>query len=354
MAQQAADAIRIDHSGLKSLVAAIFHAEGMAVADAQTLADVLVWADLRGVESHGVERVPRYLQVLKQGHMDPRVEPEIRDLAPAAFVLDARKGAGQPAMLKAMDEAMRRARQTGVAMGLVNRTTHTGAIGYFAEYAASRDMVAIVMAAGMPLMAWPGSRAASVSTSPIAIGAPGGPDGVMVFDMSTAVAASGRLRKAQLDKQPIPEGWALDQDGQPTTDPAAAAISLPIAGAKGAGLSMMIEVLASVLGGSPIVARLARPGAKRGHTANGLVIAIDAAKFRPVADIASDVSDLAGVIKSLPLAAGGEGVRMPGERGSAEMRIRLASGVPLSARLAAELAQAARERNVTLPAALQG
>lgn len=354
MTDKMADTIRIGGEELKQFVASIFCAEGMPAADAGVLADVLVWADLRGVESHGVERVPRYLQVLKQGHMDPRAVPEIRDLAPAAFVLDARKSAGQPAMLKAMDEAMRRARQNGVAMGLVNRTTHTGAIGYFAEYAARQGMMAIVMAAGMPLMAWPGSRAPSVSTSPIAIGAPGGPDGVMVFDMSTAVAASGRLRKAQLDKQPIPEGWALDQDGQPTTDPAAAAISLPIAGAKGAGLSMMIEILASVLGGSPIVARLARPGAKRGHTANGLVIAIDAGKFRPVADIAGDVSDLAGVIKSLPLAEGGEGVRMPGERGSAEMHNRLASGVPLSARLATELAQAARERDIHLPAVLRG
>ncbi|MBM3609092.1 MAG: Ldh family oxidoreductase [Alphaproteobacteria bacterium] len=352
MADQKGGAIRISHHELKDLVAAIFAAEGMSAEDAGVLADVLVWADLRGVESHGVERVPRYLQVVKQGHMDTRAVREIRDVAPAAFVMDARKSAGQAAMLQAMDEAMRRAKSTGVALGLVSRTTHTGAIGYFAEYAARKDMVAIVMAAGMPLMAWPGSKAPSVSTSPIAIGAPGGPDGVMVFDMSTAVAASGRLRKAQLDKQPIPEGWALDPDGNPTIDPAAAAISLPIAGAKGAGLSMMIEILASLLGGAPVVARLARPGAKRGHTANGLVIAIDAARFRPVQALAADVDDLAQIIKSLPHAAGAEAARMPGERGSAEMRARLAKGIPLSARLANELAQAARERDVNLPAAL--
>lgn len=349
MAQSAAETgVRLPHDQLLRLVTDIFIAEGMSRPVAHQLADVLVWADLRGVESHGVERVPRYLDVIKQGHMDPGATPELRNIKPGTFVLDARKSPGQFALMEATREAVRRSQETGIAMGLVSRTTHTGAIGYFAEWAAQHGKVAIVMAAGMPLMAWPGSKAASVSTSPLAIAVPGGARGVTLFDMSTAVAASGRLRKAQADGLPIPEGWALDHEGVPTTDPAAAAISMPIAGAKGAGLSMMIEILASVLGGAPIVARLAPAGVKRGHTANALVIAIDTGAFRPMSEFSADVSALAGVIQSLPHMANAEPVRMPGERGAAERESRKKQGVPLGARLAGELAAAARARGVVL------
>ena len=203
-------------------------------------------------------------------------------------------------------------------------------------------------------MAWPGTKVPSISTSPVAIGVPGGPDGVMVFDMSTAIAASGRLRKAVLDKKPIPEGWALDAEGNPATDPAKAVTSLPVGGAKGAGLSLMIEILAGVLGGVPVVEPMSRPGAPKPHSANGLVILVDVEKFRPVADFTADVDALANVVKGLARMSDAEPVRMPGERGNAELRLRQAQGIPLSARLAGDLAKLGHEFRIAVPAALTG
>ena len=343
----------VDHLELKDFVAALFAHAGMSATDANTVADILVWADLRGVESHGVERAPRYLALMKGGQIQAAATPEIQDVAGAAFRVDAKKSSGPVGMIRALNEAAARARTSGVALGVVANATHTGAIGYYAEKAAQQGFAAIVMAAGMPLMAWPGTKVPSISTSPVAIGVPGGPDGVMVFDMSTAIAASGRLRKATLDKKPIPEGWALDAEGKPATDPAKAVTSLPVGGAKGAGLSLMIEILAGVLGGTPIVAPMAQPGAQKAHSANGLVILIDIAKFRPVAGFAGDVDLLCSVIKGLPQLENAEAVRMPGERGNAELRARQANGIPLNARLAGTLAKLATECGVDVPEALK-
>lgn len=337
---------------LRSFTQGLFESAGMRAEHAHAIADILVWADLRGTESHGVERVPRYLDFIRLGHMATNAEPEVREMAGAAFIVEAHKAAGPIAMMAALDEAEKRARACGVAMGIINHTTHTGAIGYYAQIMASRGLAAIVMAAGMPLMAWPGTRAPSISTSPVSIGVPGGPNGATVLDMATAIAASGRLRKAIADKEPIPEGWALDDEGNPTTDPARATISLPIGGAKGAGLSLMIEILSGVLGAAPIVSEQAPVGVKRRHTSNGLIIAIDIEKFRPVSDFAGDVDLLAGVINGLPRTGPDADVRMPGERGEAEMRARMEKGIPLSARLRKTLADLGKERGVPVPPAL--
>ena len=231
-----ADVIPVPYDTLHRFVAAIFEAAGMAKEHAAKVADVLCWAEFRGVESHGVERIPRYLDLIANGQMNAAASLHIRDVAGAAFAVDADKASGLVAMSIAADEAEKRARAFGVSMGLVNRTTHTGAIGYFADRAARRGFAAIVMAAGMPLMAYPGTKVPSISTSPLAIGVPGGPSGAMVLDMSTAIASNGRLKKAIADKQPIPEGWALDEDGNPVTDPAKASVSQPNAGSFGVPL----------------------------------------------------------------------------------------------------------------------
>ncbi|MGE3248350.1 MAG: Ldh family oxidoreductase [Beijerinckiaceae bacterium] len=343
------DEVLVAHDVLKPFVAQMFEAAGMGQAHANMAADVLCWAEFRGVESHGVERIPRYLDLLANGQMNAKADIKVRDVAGAAFAIDADKASGLVAMTIAADEAERRAREFGVAMGLVNRTTHTGAIGYFADRAARRGFAAIVMAAGMPLMAYPGTRTPSISTSPLAIGVPGGPSGAMVLDMSTAIASNGRLKKALADKKPIPEGWALDEDGNPATDPAKATVSMPVGGAKGAGLSMMIEILASVLGGSPITSVQAPVGAKRTHTANGLIIVIDISRFRDVTGFAGGVNDLVDVLKGLPRFADAEPVRMPGERGAADYAVRMKNGTPLNARLRAALAARAKGLGVAVP-----
>ncbi len=341
----------IDHAELTDFVTAIFQAEGMSQPDARCVAGILVWAELRVVESHGIERVPRYASLMKSGQMEASATPVLQEIAPAAVRIDGQKAMGPVAMMMALEACEPRARTCGIAMGIVNNSTHTGAIGYYAEWAAKRGFAAIVMAGGMPLMAWPGTKVASISTSPVAIGVPGGPDGELVFDMATAIAGSGKLAKAKADKKPLPEGWALDAEGNPATDPDKAVTSLPVGGPKGAGLSLMLEILCGVLGGTPIVGPMSQPGAPRPHSANGLVILIDIAKFRPVGDFSADVDLVANAIKGLPRFADAEPVRMPGERGNAQLRARKEKGIPVNARLAASLAKMAAERKVAIPAA---
>lgn len=341
---------RIAPKDLAAFVASVFVARGMAAHDAALVADVLVWADLRGVDSHGVERLPSYLAIIERGEMNLTAQPVLEDVAPALFRIESDRAAGPVPMMMAMEEVAIRARMFGVATGVVCRSAHTGAIGYYAQWAARRGFATIVMGSGPPLMAYHGARVASLSTSPLAIAVPGGPDGVLTLDMATAVAAAGRLKQAQREGESIPEGWALDKAGAPTTDPAAAAIALPIGGPKGAGLGLMFECLTSVLAGAPLLAAMVGPGRKPFHMQSEMVIAIDVARFRDREDYAADVDALADVIHALPRAQPDAAIRLPGERGEAEARRRAADGVPLSPRLRDQLVEIAAAQGVAPPA----
>ncbi len=339
----------IDAEQLAAFAAALFVSRGMAPAHAAQVADVLVWADLRGVDSHGVERLPSYLSLIERGQMNPVAAPRLDDLAPALFRIDADRAAGPVPMIMAADEAIRRARSFGVATGVVCRSAHTGAVGYYVQRAAREGFVAMVMGSGPPLMAYHGARVASLSTSPLAIGVPGGPDGAIVLDMATSVASNGKLKQARREKKPIPLGWALDADGAPTTDPDNAAISLPIGGPKGAGLGLMFECVTSVLAGAPLLANMLGDGKKSFHMQSEMFIAIDAAKFRAREDYESDIAALADVIKGLPRTDESEAIRLPGERSEAEARRRASHGVPISPRLRAQLIELANQCGVAPP-----
>ncbi|HEY8578804.1 MAG TPA: Ldh family oxidoreductase [Beijerinckiaceae bacterium] len=335
---------------LAAFVTSVFVARGFPPHDAAQVADVLVWADLRGVDSHGVERLPSYLAIIGRGEMKPDAKPVLQDVAPALFRVDSDRASGPVPMMMAMEEALSRARMFGVACGVVCRSAHTGAIGYYAQWGARRGCATIVMGSGPPLMAYHGARVASLSTSPLAIAVPGGPDGVLTLDMATAVAAAGKLKQHERESRPIPEGWALDKAGAPTTDPAAAAIALPIGGPKGAGLGLMFECLTSLMAGAPLLAAMVGPGRKPFHMQSEMVIAVDVKRFRDVEDYAADVDALADVIRGLPRADEAEPIRLPGERAEAEARRREAEGVPLSPRLRDQLVEIARACGVPEPA----
>jgi ureidoglycolate dehydrogenase (NAD+) len=339
----------IDAQELAAFAARLFTSHGMAVEHAAQVADVLVWADLRGIDSHGVERLPSYLSLIERGQMNATAAPRLDDVAPALFRIDADRAAGPVPMIMAADEATRRARTFGVATGVVCRTAHTGAVGYYVQRAARQGFVAMVMGSGPPLMAYHGARVASLSTSPLAIGVPGGPDGAILLDMATSVASNGKLKQARREKKAIPLGWALDADGAPTSDPEEAAISLPIGGPKGAGLGLMFECVTSVLAGAPLLANMLGPGKKSFHMQSQMFIAIDASKFRALSDYESDIAALANVIKGLPRSDESQSIRLPGERSESEARLRARNGVPISPRLRAQLNELADTCGVKPP-----
>jgi ureidoglycolate dehydrogenase (NAD+) len=199
-------------------------------------------------------------------------------------------------------------------------------------------MAALALAASTPFMAYHGTRAPGVSTNPISIAVPGGERGPVVLDMATGVVARGKLVQARKTGQPIPAGWALDRDGNPTTDPQAALIPLPLGGPKGSGLSLMIELITSLVVSNPIIAE-ALEGTTEGHRhrQNGLVLAIDLRRFGDPQAFRSEVDRVIAALKALPHAPGVLEILMPGERGSRALAARTRDGIPLSRPIVEEL-----------------
>jgi ureidoglycolate dehydrogenase (NAD+) len=344
--------IRVDHAELLRFFTDIFAAKGMNTEGAATLAEVLVWANLRGVDSHGAMRIPSYLDQIRKGELDPKAQPKLRPLLPATFVLDCARAAGPVCMLQAAAHAIDIADKFGVGVGLVSDTAHTGAIGRYAHWIAERGYAAIVMVAGPLFMAYHGAKVTSLATSPIAIGIPGPEDSdPLVLDMATSVTAAGRIRQAAAEGKPIPEGAALDAEGNPTTDGAKAVTLLPLGGAKGSGLSLLFECLTGVLAGMPIITTLAGLTGPNLPLSNAMVIVLNVANFRPLADYRGDVGLLIEVVKGLPRREGFDELLLPGERGGREAELRRRGGIPLAPKLWRELNDIAQSLGVAPPQA---
>jgi LDH2 family malate/lactate/ureidoglycolate dehydrogenase len=326
----------------------VFVAAGLSDAHATTVADVLAWADLRGVDSHGVTRIPMYVRLLDAGELNPTPAITIRTDTPAAMVLEMDRAAGPVAMTTAAAAAIRKARAAGIGLALARGTTHTAALGYYTSAVAREGMAAIAFAGSVPMMAYHGARAAGVSTSPISIAVPGGDRGPLVLDMATSVISAGGLIQARRAGRPLPPGLALDGHGMPTTDPGAAAIVRPLGGHKGSGLSLMIECLTSLVVSNPIIAdALKMPGS--GHKQNGLLIAIDVGRFADLTVFRAEVERLIAAVKVLPREPGVEEILVPGERGDRTFEQRSREGIPIPRATCADLARVAARFGVTMP-----
>ena len=232
----------------------------------------------------------------------------------------------------------------------MRETTHTGAIGRYAQWIAQQNCAALIMGCGPALMAFHGTRVASMATSPIAIAVPSGKNGPLVLDMATSTISNGKILQARATGEPLPPGTVLTADGEPTTDPTKAEILLPLGGPKGSGLGLMFEMLASILAGAPIQSRALGPEQRTRHVANLAMLAIDIASFRPLADFTRDADALVAVLKSLPRQAGFEEVTMPGERSGRTEVLRRESGIPIPAKLWEELQGIAKSHAVKMPA----
>jgi ureidoglycolate dehydrogenase (NAD+) len=342
--------VRVSHDELLRYAVAVFSANGMAASDAATVADVLVWANARGVDSHGVVRIPIYLKEIKQGTYKPAGQPVMHQLLPATFKLECSRAPGPVCMMRAAAHAVELAETFGVATGLVSNPTHVGALGRYAQWIAGRGHAAIVIVAGIPLMAYHGSSVASIATSPLAIAVPG-PDGgsaPVLLDMSTSIIPGGRVSEALAAGVPLPEGVAIDAQGKPTTDAKEAKTLLPIGGAKGSGLSLLFECLTGVLAASPIFT--APPGGSGGvplrPIQNAMVVALNVASFRALPDYRVDIEKLEARVKSLPRQEGVDELLLPGERADRETARRKRDGIPLPEKLATELDAIAKEYRV--------
>jgi len=322
---------------LTRFVRDIFVRSGMAEPHAATVAEVLVWANLRGVDGHGVVRLPRYVELIEIGDMNPKPAMALRNETAASVLIEADRAPGPVAMSHAMDIAVRKSKDVGIGFALVRATTHTAALGYYTLAAARQGAAAIAFSASWANMAYHGARAVGVSTNPVSIAVPGEPEPVML-DMATSVVSMGKLNQARKTGQPIPAGWALDKNGNPTTDPKTAEIVLPMGGPKGSGLSFMIECLTSLIAGNPLISEFIEKtelGAR--HRQNALIIAIDIARFGDPKVFARELARLAKLLKALPCDPEVEEILLPGERAGRTYARRSRDGIPLPAATLAEL-----------------
>jgi ureidoglycolate dehydrogenase (NAD+) len=342
-------AMLVGHEKLKRFICDVLIAHGARAPDAAAVADGLVWANLRGVDGHGVSRLPRYLKLIASGEIDVTAQPKLVHDRASTFVLDGGHGFGPVAAMQAAALAAERAGTTGICFGLIRETTHTGAIGRYAQWLADRGCAAIILGAGPALMAYHGARIASMATSPIAIAVPSG-RGSILLDMATSTISNGKILQARAAGTPLPEGTVLTAAGEPTTDPNKAEILLPLGGPKGSGLGLMFEMLASVLAAAPIQARALGPEKRTRHTQNTAIFAIDIASFRPLANFTHDADALAAIIKALPRQAGFDEITLPGERSARTEAQRRKSGIPIPPKLWTELEGIAKAKAITMPA----
>ena len=248
------EGVRITREAATELLAGIFEARDCPPDEALLVAEGLVWADLRGIESHGLVRVPQYMLRLDRGVVNPRPQMKIIKETPAAVVIDGDYSHGQIALNLAIEKALEKARQVSVGWVVVGDTTHTGAVSMYTRQVAEAGMAALYMGASQPNMAYYGTKAGGVSTSPIAMAVPRGNGRVLSLDLSTAIAGVGKLLQHKVSNEPLGEGWALDDEGNPTIDPQKATLPTPLGGPKGSGLSLMFECMTSLIAGRAILA----------------------------------------------------------------------------------------------------
>lgn len=340
---------RFDHEDLQAFVAAMFVAAGLRPAEAAVEAEVLIWAELRGLASHGLFRVPMYLGWIARGMRNPASAPQVVRAKGATALIDADLAPGLFMMTQAMDRAVGLAREHGVGWVVVRRTTHTGAMGYYVRRAAEAGMIGIATCASRPLMAYHGSRVPALGTSPLAIAAPRANGAPVALDMSSAAIPWGKLAQARANNETLPPGVALDGAGRATTDPNEAEVPLPLAGAKGSGLALMIECLTSLAGGQPLIAPALAGKGPDYNVQNAAAIAVDPTAFLGGDGFAEEVEAMAEAIAVLPRADGFDEILMPGERGDREAARQRADGIEVPAELWGRLCETAEGLGVAAP-----
>ena len=328
------DTIHVTPEEIVRFVTELLVAEGVPENDAATVAECLVEADLRGVDTHGVVRLPGYIDRVHQGLINPRPDMKFEQVAPVAASLDGENGFGFVIARRAMDAAIDMAEGSGVGLVSVRRSTHFGMAASYILQAMRRGMAAIVFSnASQALPPW-GGRQEMFGTNPLAFGVPVGKEGDFLLDMSPCVAARGKIRRALRQGVEIPLGYALDSDGQPTTDPAKAleGVLLPIGGYKGSGLSIMVDIMAGVLSGAAYGGdvRNQYQDFENPQNVGHFMLAFKADLFLPMDQIHDRMDTLTQRVRSAPKAEGFDEILMAGEPERRREEAHRASGIPYS------------------------
>lgn len=345
--------ILVQAETLKNFVKKVFISAGLAHQDAETVADVLIWASLRGIDSHGVLRVTQYVHNIDIGFMNPKPKIRILNETPAILFIEADHAFGPVVTTFAMNQVIEKARKVGIGWALIRNTTHQAAMGYYALIAAKQNMVGMTSVASPPYMAYYGAKGKGVSPAPIAIAVPAKRYKPLLLDMATGVVAFGKIFLAIDKGVSIPEGWALDKNGNPTTDPKQAAMVLPLGGPKGSGLALMLECLQSVMADNPrLEPILAGKEPNYLNLQNSFVASIDISKFMNIDKYKDHIDSLIDGIKALPKAEGFNEILVPGEPEERTYEERIHKGIPLPEGTIRNLQSVAKRFSIELPLGL--
>jgi LDH2 family malate/lactate/ureidoglycolate dehydrogenase len=319
---------------LEQLLRKSFRGVGLNEEDAAAVSEVLVDANLRGIDSHGVERAPIYMRRVHGGLAGGTDRISIRSDAGAMVWVDAGQALGPPAALRATDLAIDRARAHGIALVSVGRSTHFGHAGFYARRGAAQGFLAVVASNAPASMAPHGAATAFLGANPIAIGAPLGAHGQYVVDMSTSVVARGRIRRAGNLGAPIPVGLALDAEGRSTTDPASALAGsvLPVGGPKGSGLALAITLLTAFLADADFDDEMGSMYAdfSRPQNIGHVFVMIDPGRLNDPDRAIGRAEAMIDRLHALLPADNAEDVRAAGEQSERCARERRASGIPVA------------------------
>jgi len=342
----------IDAPALTELGTRILTSLGVPEHDAHLLADSLVVAELWGHSSHGLLRLPWYAARLRSGAMQAVTEATVVTDSGPLLVLDGHDGIGQVLTAKAVDLGVERAREHGIAGVAVRNSNHFGTAGYFTRRAADAGCVALLATNASPAIAPWGGREKAVGTNPWSIAAPAGSYGTVVMDIANTAVARGKIYLAKERGESIPEGWAADADGVPTTDAHAAVqgLILPMAGHKGFAMSFMFDVLTGVLTGSAFGAGVAGPYEPDRRSGCGhFLMVVDIAAMQPAAEFSSRMEALVAQTKAVPTAPGIAEIFVPGELEQRNLARLAAAGITLPAKTWEDLAELAADADVRMP-----
>lgn len=338
---------------LRRFTARVFEGFGLEADAAMIVADNLVHADLRGHGAHGVTRIPIYTERLAKGVVNAAPTIMVERKSASVALVDADNGMGAVAGDKAMKTAIELARESGVGIATVRHSNHNGPGSFYVTQASAHGLIGVSASNSPVSMAVWGSRGRALGTNPLSVAIPAGSIPAIVIDMSSSVVARGKIVEAAKRGDPIPEGWALDTDGKPTTSSAAAeaGVVLPFAGAKGSAIAILVDILAGVISGAAYSKLVNNLYADFENAQNNgqFTMAIDVTSFMPKDDFIARVDTFIDLMKATALADGVDEILMPGEPELRNEQKHVASGVPLPANVIDDIRTVADSVDVAMP-----
>lgn len=328
--------MRIARAELVDFCTCCLRSVGMRRNDAELTAKLLVDTDARGIYTHGTASLRRYVQLMRDGGIDPRAEPSVTNEGLAWAQMDAGLAVGMVAGQRAMGQAIAKAKVAGVGLVTVQRSNHFGAASAYAMMALEHSMAALAMSNTDVVMNLPGGRGPQLGNNPLSYAIPAGAYPPLVLDIAMSTVAGGKVHSAAAQGEDIPADWLTDAEGRPTTDPAPfghGGALTPFAAHKGYGLALLVECFAGALAGAAMTldvlswANVSDAPCDEGHA----FIAIDVAAMMPIEQFRARVDELIERMRGAPKAAGIERIYVPGEMEWACEREATRHGVPLTA-----------------------